>query len=98
MKVLIPSPLRSYTSNASSVEAEGGTLAAVLIALDREYPGIRFRIVDEQDRIREHIKIFVNADQRGDLNDTLASTDEVQIVCALSGGQDLRPGWRGTAS
>jgi molybdopterin converting factor small subunit len=85
MKVLIPSALRSYTQKGQ-VEADGATLAAVLAELDREYTGIRFRIVDEQDRIRRHIRIFVNGDQVHELSQSLAARDEVVIVQALSGG------------
>jgi len=51
MKVLIPSPLRSYTQNAW-VNADGSTLAEVLDDLDRQFPGIRFRMVNEQERTR----------------------------------------------
>jgi hypothetical protein len=68
------------------VEAEGATLAELLCALDRTYPGLRFRIITEQDRIRPHIKIFVNESQARDLLVPLATTDRVQIICALSGG------------
>jgi len=85
MKVLIPSALRSYTER-SEAEANGATLAAVLADLDRTYPGIRFRIIDEQDRIRRHIRIFVNGEQARELSQPLAATDEVIIVQALSGG------------
>ncbi len=85
MKVLIPSALRSYTQRGE-VDAGGATLGAVLDALDAEYTGIRFRIVDEQDNIRRHIRIFVNGDQEFRLSRALAPTDEVVIVQALSGG------------
>lgn len=85
MKVLIPSALRSYTER-SEAEASGATLAAVLTHLDRRYPGIRFRMIDEQDRIRRHIRIFVNGEQVHDLSHPLRATDEVVIVQALSGG------------
>lgn len=85
MKVLIPSALRSYTEG-SQAEASGATLAATLDDLDRRYPGIRFRIVDEQNRIRRHIRIFVNGEQAGDLAQALRATDELIIVQALSGG------------
>jgi len=85
MKVLIPGALRSYTER-SDAEAGGATLAAVLADLDRQYSGIRFRIVDEQDRIRRHIRIFVNGDQVHDLAHPLDARDEVVIVQALSGG------------
>lgn len=85
MKVLIPSPLRSYTRERE-VEAEGRTLGAVLLDLDRQYPGIRFRMIDEQDHVRAHIRIFVNGEQVFDLTHGLAAADEVQIIQALSGG------------
>ena len=85
MRVLIPSALRSYTEQ-SEAEASGATLAAVLADLDRTYPGIRFRMIDEQDRIRPHIRVFVNGKQVRDLAQPLRATDEVVIVQALSGG------------
>jgi molybdopterin converting factor small subunit len=85
MKVLIPTPLRSYTGERE-VEAAGPTLAAVLDDLERRYPGIRFRMVDEQDRMRPHIRFFVNGEQVFDLSLALRPADEVQIVQALSGG------------
>jgi molybdopterin converting factor small subunit len=85
MTVVIPSPLRSYTG-ARMVAADGTTLADVLADLDRRFPGLRFRIVDEQGRMRTHIRFFVNGEQTFDLSQALAPTDEVQIVQALSGG------------
>jgi molybdopterin synthase sulfur carrier subunit len=85
MKVLIPSPLLSYTRK-SEVEAEGGTLSALLADLDRRYPGLRFRVVNEQDQMRPHMRFFVNGEQVFDLERTLRPTDAVQLVQALSGG------------
>ena len=85
MKVLIPSALLSYTER-NQTEASGATLAALLTDLERQYTGIRFRIIDEQDRIRRHIRIFVNGEQARDLSKPLSAADEVVIVQALSGG------------
>ena len=85
MKVHIPGALRSYTE-ASETEAHGATLGAVLSDLDSRYTGIRFRMVDEQDRIRRHIRIFVNGGQVMDRSRELSASDEVVIVQALSGG------------
>jgi molybdopterin synthase sulfur carrier subunit len=85
MKVLIPGALRSYTEQ-SEAEASGATLGAALVDLDRLYPGIRFRMIDEQDQIRRHIRVFVNGEQVRGLSQPLKSTDEVVIVQALSGG------------
>lgn len=85
MKVLIPSPLRSYTRERE-VEASGATLAELIADLDRRHPGIRFRIIDEQDCLRPHIRVFLNGEQARDLTIALSPSDEVQIVQALSGG------------
>ena len=85
MNVLIPTPLHSYTGRRE-VEASGATLGSVLSDLDRRYPGIRFRMIDEQDRMRPHIRFFVNGRQVFDLSQPLGPADRVQIVQALSGG------------
>lgn len=85
MKVIIPSPLRSYT-RAREVEATGETLARLLDDLDRRYAGLRFRVVDEQDQVRVHMRLFVNGEETRDLATRLGPGDEVQLVQALSGG------------
>ncbi|MBX7113187.1 MAG: MoaD/ThiS family protein [Myxococcaceae bacterium] len=86
MKVLIPSPLFSYTAGKSAVDAYGATLSAVLADLERQFAGIRFRIVDEQERMRPHMRFFINGEQTFDLRQPLHPTDSIQIVQALSGG------------
>jgi molybdopterin converting factor small subunit len=85
VKVIVPSMLQSYTG-AREVMAEGATLGAVLLDLDRRHPGLRFRVTDEQDRIRPHVRFFVNGELVSDLGRALAPGDVVQIVQALSGG------------
>lgn len=85
MKVRIPTPLRSYTGGGT-VDAEGATVADVLLDLDRRYPGIRFRVVDEQGRLRQHMSVFVNAERERDLATSLDGVDEIVIMQALSGG------------
>jgi molybdopterin converting factor small subunit len=84
--VLIPTPLRSYTGERAQVSAEGATLRELLRDLDRQFPGIRFRMVDEQDAVRPHMRVFVNGEQILSLDAALARGDEVQILQALSGG------------
>jgi molybdopterin synthase sulfur carrier subunit len=87
MIVHIPSPLRSYTKNASQVDVSArSSLSELTSELDRCFPGIRFRMIDEQDRIREHIKIFVNRSEVKTLEVRLKDADVVHITCALSGG------------
>ncbi len=85
MKVLIPTALQSYTQN-SQADAIGATLDELLLDLDRQYPGIRFRMIDEQQHVRRHIRIFVNGVSTDALSQPMGSGDEVVIVQALSGG------------
>lgn len=85
MLVIVPSHLRSYTNGASEVEASGATLADVLLDLDARFRGMRHRVVDEQDRIRPHVKFFVGGEEVHGI-DVPVGDREVQIVAALSGG------------
>jgi len=84
--VRVASPLRSYTKGAASTEASGATLSEVLADLDRRFPGMRFRMIDEQDRIRQHIRLFVNTRAALTLAEPVRAGDEVHLICALSGG------------
>jgi sulfur-carrier protein len=84
--VHVPTPLHSYTGARSTLEAGGATLDEVLRDVDRRHPGFRFRIVDEQDGIRRHIKLFVNQTMVDSVAVPVAPSDEVHVICALSGG------------
>ncbi len=85
MKVLVPGALRSYTG-AAQVEADGATLLALFDDLDRRYPGLRFRVVDERAQLRPNMRIFVNGLDVRDLGRALQPDDFVALVLALSGG------------
>lgn len=83
-RVLLPPHLRSYTAGAAEVLAQGRTLGEVLADVDARHPGFLVRIVDEQDRIRPHLKCFVGGEQARELG--VAVAGDVQIIAALSGG------------
>ncbi len=85
VRVLVPTPLYSYTGGRGRVEAAGATVAQVIEDLDREYPGLKFRVVDEQGALRTHIRIFLNEETAG-LSAAVKEGDEVALVAALSGG------------
>jgi sulfur-carrier protein len=85
MQVLIPTSLRSYTG-LSSVEATGATLGDVLSDMDRQFPGVRFRMIDEQDQLRPNMRVFVDGKAIRDLAQPLWPSAKLSIVQALSGG------------
>lgn len=86
VRVFLSTHLRDYTQQRGQVEAEGATVAQVLAAVERTYPGLRFRIVDEQDQIRPHINIFVGQDRVTTLNAPVGPGEDVHLLAALSGG------------
>lgn len=84
--VKVASPLRSYTNGRATVQAEGGTVRELLADLDRRHPGMRFRMIDEQERIRPHIRLFVNTAPVAVLGEEVRPGDTLHLLCALSGG------------
>ena len=87
MKVLIPGLLRSYTAGAETVVLPAhATLDDALRDLNVRFPGLRFRVIDEQNAIRPHIKMFVDGELARRLDTPLEASVELMIVGALSGG------------
>lgn len=84
--VFVPSQLTSYTGGASRLRAAGATLDQVLDDLDARYPGLKFRVVDEQDRVRRHMRLFLNGQAARRIDLAVRAGDEVLIFGALSGG------------
>lgn len=86
MRIHIHSMIRSYTGNRGTLDIEGTTLRELLDNMERAHPGIRFRIIDEQDRIRQHVNIFVGKDKVHTIDVPLAGADAVHVLASLSGG------------
>jgi molybdopterin converting factor small subunit len=87
MLVRVPGLLRSYTRGAETVDLpDAARLADALASLDDRFPGVRFRVVDEQGAIRPHIKMFVDGELMRGLDASVAGARELMIVGALSGG------------
>lgn len=86
MRVTVPSQLRDYTGGRAEVTAEGPTLDAVLTHLDEQFPGFRFRVIDEQDRVRRHMILFVGGERQDNLLAPIPAGADLYIVGALSGG------------
>lgn len=70
-------------------DVAGRTLRAALHAVFAVNPALRDYIVDEQDRLRKHVTIFIDNEQIGarrDLDQVIAGNAEIYVVQALSGG------------
>ncbi|GAA5174620.1 MoaD/ThiS family protein [Niveibacterium umoris] len=87
--VRLPTHLHQYSGGLADVQvdcAAPATLGDVLAALDARWPGVRHRVIDEQDGIRRHIRIFVGNAAVPGIAAPVRDGDEVMIVAALSGG------------
>jgi molybdopterin converting factor small subunit len=86
VRIRVAPLLYSYTGGLKTIEVEGSTLREAINALDRRYPGVAFRMIDEQGQIRPHMNIFVGEQSVRDPDVALAEGVEIYIVGALSGG------------
>lgn len=87
--VRVPTPLRRFTGGAEEVNANGATVAALVNDLEKNHPGIKERICDEEGKVRRFVNIFVNGDDIRFLNNldtVIKDGDEVSIVPAIAGG------------
>jgi molybdopterin converting factor small subunit len=66
-------------------ELGGGTVDALILALDAQAPGMRDRLVGEGPLLRPHIKVFVDGRQ-ADLGTAVGDAATVHVIPAVSGG------------
>ena len=90
VSVRIPTPLRSLTKGAAEVPIAADTVTGVIDDLERQFPGIRDRIVDETGELRKFVNVYVNEEDVRFLEGvktTLKAGDQVAIVPAIAGGR-----------
>ena len=83
--VRLRAPLSELAGGRRELELDGGTVAEVLKALEREHPETRGWILDEHGRIREHVNVFVNKEY-GREDTSVSSSDRLHVIPAISGG------------
>ena len=88
--VRIPTPLRSITKGSAEVHAKGDTVDDVMQDLERQFPGLRDRLMDDKGELRRFINLYVNEEDVRFLQGrttTLKDGDTVSIVPAIAGGR-----------
>lgn len=91
VRFFVPGPLRDFADGRSQVEVPGSprTLADALQALEKTFPGVVRRVLDERGEVRPHVNLFVGEDcvRFGDgLSTPLPDGCEIAILPAVSGG------------
>ena len=89
VRVRIPTPLRAMTKGSADVQVTADTVGDLIEDLERQFPGMRERLVEEGGEIRRFINIYVNQEDIRFLQGAktaLKQGDEVSIVPAIAGG------------
>ncbi|MFQ5585409.1 MAG: ubiquitin-like small modifier protein 1 [Thermodesulfobacteriota bacterium] len=89
VKVRIPTPLRKITNGSDEVSAEGSTVTTLIDDLEKNYPGLKERICDEEGKVRRFVNLYVNDEDirfKSNMETELKDGDEVSIVPAIAGG------------
>jgi molybdopterin synthase sulfur carrier subunit len=90
VSVRIPTPLRSLTKGAAEIPVAADTVSGVIDDLERQFPGIRERLMDEAGELRKFVNIYVNEEDIRFLDGAktaLKPGDQVAIVPAIAGGR-----------
>jgi len=92
VRVRIPTPLRSLTKGAADVQVDADTVSDLIEDLERQYAGLRDRLVEDNGELRRFINVYVNQEDirflQGEKT-SLKDGDEVVIVPAIAGGQRI---------
>jgi molybdopterin converting factor small subunit len=87
--VRIPTPLRSLTGGAATLDVTGGPLSSVLAELDTTYPGFGARVLDDSGALRRFVNVYVGDDDvrfLSGLETEVVDGTTVSIVPAVAGG------------
>ena len=90
VRVRIPTPLRAMTKGSADVQVTADTVGDLIEDLERQFPGMRERLVEESGEIRRFINIYVNQEDIRFLQGSKTAVkqgDEVSIVPAIAGGR-----------
>jgi molybdopterin synthase sulfur carrier subunit len=89
VRVRVPTPLRKFTQGSDEVNAQGNSVRSIVEDLEKNYPGIKDRICDENGKIRRFVNVYVNGDDirfLQNLETSLKEGDHISIVPAIAGG------------
>ncbi len=89
VKVRVPTQLRTLTAGESELEASGGTVGEVIDDLDKRFPGIATRVLDDDGNVRRFVNVYVGEDDvrflQG-LDTTIETGTSISIIPAVAGG------------
>ncbi len=89
VRISLPYALREYTRGVDKVEVVAADLAEAIAQLNGRFPGLAYRILDDQGRLRRYVHAFVNDEAVSHLTPgevQLRDGDLVTILPSVAGG------------
>lgn len=89
MRIHIPLPLRVFTGQHATVEAEGRDVGEVLEDLMRTHPQLRSQLLNAEGKLRSFVNVYLNDEDiryTGSGTTPVQSSDTLSIVPAIAGG------------
>jgi len=86
VRVRVAPLLYFYTGGLKTIEVDAATVGDAIAAIDRRFPGVAFRVIDEQGGVRPHMNVFLGEQSVRELDTPVSAGAEIYIVGALSGG------------
>ena len=77
--------LRELAGGEREHRIEGATVLELLRSLEARHPPLRGWILDERERVRRHINVFVNGERGGEAT-AVRCGDRVEVLPAITGG------------
>lgn len=88
-KIIIPTPLRKFTDNQSSLETKGTTIKEAILELTSLYPALSHHLLDDDNNIRSFIRVYLGEEDINVLRKEateVESNSTISIVPAIAGG------------
>src|SRR5437868_10163347 len=88
-KILIPTPLRTYTDKKDAVDASGTTVGELLADLTKQHAGLKAHLYNEQGKLRSFVNIYVNDEDIRYLEKeqtAVKADDTISIIPSVAGG------------
>ncbi len=88
-KVRIPTPLRKLTKEQAEVESAGTTIREVVDDLEKQFPGFKERMCDENGELRRFVNVYVGEEDirfMDGLDTQIPDGEQVSIIPAVAGG------------
>jgi len=87
--IRIPTPLRKVTNGADKISVQNGSIVEIIESMDKEFPGIKTRLCDDDNELRNFVNMYINGEDirfLDGMKSSVNSGDEVSIVPAVAGG------------